>query len=331
MNKLAGKGKGCLKTAFPLLALLFLAGLWGVATFSLRLTKASPAADAAFRWPYYLYTPTWLEDNRILGKPIHLLVLPNNTGVASDDPAVDDQDAGNMVFPFQLIFGDLDAAILIPTFPRPAAEWQYYTHALDRDTLLVDRPDLHRIDLQLTAMIDDAAERLTRQGWTVDRKVLMFGFSASGMFVNRFTVLHPDRVLAAAVGSPGGWPIAPVSVWQGRSLRYPIGVADLEELTGEPFDLEAFRRVPMLFFIGDRDENDSVPYPDSYDDEDRTLIFDLLGYAPVDRWDDAEAIYSSVGADAEFRMYPGVDHTITLEEFIAIREFFARAIAGNQT
>ena len=330
MNKLFAKGKGCLQTAFLLLAFLFLAGLWGVVTFSLRLTKAAPAADAAFRWPYYLYTPTWLEDNRILGRPIHLLILPNNTGTASDDPAVDDQAAGNMVFPLQLIFGDLDVAILIPTFPRPATEWQYYTHALDRDTLLADRPDLRRIDLQLEAMIDDAAERLSQQGWTVDRKVLMFGFSASAMFVNRFTVLHPDRVLAAAVGSPGGWPIAPVREWQGRSLRYPIGVADLEELTGTAFDLDAFRRVPMLFFIGDRDENDSVPYPDSYDDEDRTLIFGLFGGSPVDRWDDAEAIYASIGADAEFRTYPGVDHTITLEEFIAIREFFARALADEK-
>ena len=30
-------------------------------------------------------------------------------------------------------------------------------------------------------------------------------------------------------------------------------------------------------------------------------------------------------------MYPGVDHTITLEEFITIREFFARALAGDQS
>jgi predicted esterase len=330
LNKLSAKGKGCLQKTFLLLAFLFLVGLWSAVTFSLRLTKAAPAADAAFRWPYYLYTPIWLEDNRILGRPIHLLILPNNTGIASDDPAVDERAAGNMVFPFQLIFGDLDVAILIPTFPRPAAEWQYYTHALDRDTLLVDRPDLRRIDLQLEAMIDDATNRLSRKGWTVDRKALMFGFSASGMFVNRFTVLHPERVLAAAVGSPGGWPIAPVSDWEGQTLRYPIGVADVQELTGEAFDLESFRQVPLLFFMGDRDTNDSVPYDDGYDDQDQDLIYGLFGRTPVERWDDAEAIYASIGADAEFRMYPGVDHTITFEEFTAIREFFARVLAEEK-
>jgi predicted esterase len=56
----------------------------------------------------------------------------------------------------------------------------------------------------------------------------------------------------------------------------------------------------------------------------------LFGGTPVARWDDAEAIYASVGADADFRTYPGVGHTITLEEFIAIREFFARALAAEK-
>jgi len=294
-----------------------------------RLEKVAPAAESEFRWPYYLFAPVWLEDNRIFHKPIHLLIVPNNTGIPADDPAVDDKAARVAIFPSQLIFGDLDVAVLVPAFPRPASELQYYTHALDRDTLLADRPDLRRIDLQLEAMIDDAANRLSRQGWTVDRKVLMFGFSASGMFVNRFAVLHPDRILAAAIGSPGGWPIAPVAEWGGRALRYPVGIGDLTELIGSGFDLDAFRRVPMLFFIGDRDENDSVPHPDGYDSDDRDLVFDLFGRTPLERWDDAEAVYRSIGADAEFRSYPGVGHSITLEEYAAIRDFFARILAGE--
>jgi pimeloyl-ACP methyl ester carboxylesterase len=323
------RGKGCLKKilllcAFIVLVLALYAGL-----YSLRLTKAVPTADAAFQWPYYLFTPLTLEDNRIFQKTIHLLVLPNNTGTTSDDLSTHDRSARDSVFPYQMVFGDLDVAILVPTFPRPETGWQAYTHALDRDTLLSDIPGLQRIDLQLEAMIDDAAERLSRQGWMVGQKVLMMGFSASGMFVNRFTVLHPERVLAAAVGSPGGWPIAPVGEWKGAALRYPIGVADVQELTGATFNRESFRRVPMLFFIGDQDGNDSVPYPDSYDDEDRMLINGLFGGTPVDRWDDAEAIYASIGADAEFRSYPGVGHTITLGEFIAIREFFARILVQD--
>jgi predicted esterase len=327
MSMRSQKGKGCLKRILLLCALILVVLALGAGEFFLRLAKAPPAADAAFRWPYYLFTPLPLDDNRLFRKPIHLMVLPNNTGYTSDDPAVDDRAARDMVFPFQLIFGDLDVAILVPTFPRPESEWQYYTHALDRDTLLADIPDLRRIDLQLAAMIDDAADRLAKQGWKVDRKALMFGFSASGMFVNRFTLLHPDRVLAAAIGSSGGWPIAPVAEWEGRTLRYPVGVGDLPEITGSAFDLEAFRRVPLFFFIGDRDGNDSIPYRDGYDEEDADLVKALFGGTPVERWDDAEAVYASIGADAEFRTYPGVGHTITLEEFMAIRDFFRRVLA----
>ena len=114
------------------------------------------------------------------------------------------------------MFKDLDVVILVPVFPRPEENWRIYTHALDRDVLETDIPELRRLDLQLEAMIDDATNRLSRQSWRVNPKVLMWGFSASGMFVNRFTLLHPDRVLAVVVGSPGGWPIAPVKRWLGE-------------------------------------------------------------------------------------------------------------------
>jgi len=83
--------------------------------------------------------------------------------------------------------------------------WLLYTQALDRNSLRADLPpDLLRIDLQLIAMIEDARERLLPMGMHTDVKVFMWGFSATGMFVNRFTLLHPERVKAVASGSPVG-------------------------------------------------------------------------------------------------------------------------------
>jgi hypothetical protein len=79
----------------------------------------------------------------------------------------------------------MDVAILVPAFPRPAGQSDIYTQALDRDSLQTDIPELSRLDLQLEGMIDDATARLSERGWKVDRKILMWGFSASGMFVNR--------------------------------------------------------------------------------------------------------------------------------------------------
>ena len=47
------------------------------------------------------------------------------------------------------------------------------------------------------------------------------------MFANRFIALHPEKVRAATIGAPGGWPISPVTEYKGVELYYPIGIADL--------------------------------------------------------------------------------------------------------
>lgn len=155
----------------------------------------------------------------------------------------------------------------------------------------------------------------------------MAGFSASGMFVNRFAMLHPERVRAAAIGSPGGWPIAPVERWNGEPLSYPVGISDVAGLTGRPIDLSEVRKVPMFFFLGDRDDNDSVPYSDSYDNRERQLVLKLFGRTPLDRWDTARRLYEMAGLEAEFHLYPGVGHAITLGELGDVRRFFRRMIA----
>jgi pimeloyl-ACP methyl ester carboxylesterase len=161
------------------------------------------------------------------------MVEPNNTGYTSDDQSVHDRAAASLINAKKAWADDLGVPYLVPTFPRPATNWKVYTQSLDRDTLLTNLPGLVRIDLQLIAMIEDARARLAAQGIEVDRKVWMVGYSASGSFTGRFTALHPDRVKAASFGSGGSYPIVPVAQWKGKTLRYPVGIADLEALTGQ--------------------------------------------------------------------------------------------------
>ena len=108
----------------------------------------------------------------------------------------------------------------------------------------------------------------------------MMGFSASGQFTNRFAILHPERIRAAAAGSPGGWPLAPVSSWQGETLDYHVGIADVASLTGGQLDMAAVRAAPLLLYMGDADTNDSVPFSDGYDDDQRELVNRLFGTTP---------------------------------------------------
>jgi pimeloyl-ACP methyl ester carboxylesterase len=61
----------------------------------------------------------------------------------------------------------------VPVIPRPRAQWKYYTHALDRDTLEWHEPSVERIDLQLIAMVDDARRRLTAEGIPTEKKIFL--------------------------------------------------------------------------------------------------------------------------------------------------------------
>jgi hypothetical protein len=301
-------------------------GVLAIRFFS-RLERVEPEATpaAAFHSPYYLYTPRSLA----AAGPLRLLVVPNNTGTCDDDRALHERKAWLRVYGLQAMAEELGTPLLVPAFPRPRSDWRVYTHALDRDTLTTGVPELARLDRQLLAMIDDARGRLCRQtGREVDARVLLFGFSANGMFANRFAVLHPERALAVAAGSPGGWPIAPCAEWQGRKLRYPIGIADAAELTGEQPDPERLRQVPVLVFQGGDDENDSVEFTDGWDVEDRDVIYELFGRDMGSRFQAAEAVYRQALPQAKFRLYPGVGHERTDAMNRDVVEFFRTALGA---
>lgn len=280
----------------------------------IEVIKIEPEPQKGFYWAYYLYIPDSLRASAQENQKTYLLVNPNNTGYSSDDQEVHDAAAKERAERGSLIAEILRAPLLVPTFPRPH---KIYTHALDRDTLLIEEEELERIDLQLICMIDDAAERLSLKGINLDKEVLMTGFSASGMFANRFTVLHPERVQAAAIGHAGGWPIAPVGEWDGVKLRYPYGVWDIEEIVGEEFDIESFKSIPLYFYLGDKDTNDAVPE------------FKYFGDTPVERWPIAEEIYNSVGCSSQFVLYSGVEHERTEEMLEDVNTFFLNNLASR--
>ena len=294
----------------------------GFTESDIKRADARPASG--FAYPYYLYVP---PDVKAAKRTTHtILVLPNNTGKPDDDFGVHEADVKRRMLSAVGIASALKVAVLMPVFPRPATDWQLYMHALDRDSMLTDKKEYRRPDLQLVRMIDDARGKLKNEGLAFDKRVLVNGFSASGMFTNRFTFLHPHRVKAAAIGSPGGWPIVPAASYKDKTLRYPIGVADLADVAGRKLDLKALRRVPLFIFLGDQDENDSVPFDDSYDQEDRELMTPLLGKMPVDRWEIAKSLYKDAGLNAEFKLYPGVKHSVSPEMREDIRRFFLKYV-----
>jgi dienelactone hydrolase len=295
-----------------------------------EILKVSPNPSGGFAYPYYLYVPKGLREPEGLKKTHTLLVIPNNSGKLSDDFSVHEEDVKRRIKNNAQIADKIGVAVLIPAFPRPETNWRIYTHALDRDAMLTDKKELARFDLQLLAMIDDARARFAAQKIKFDERVLVLGFSASGMFANRFTFLHPKRVKAAVVGSPGGWPIAPVASYKEKKLRYPIGIDDFKLVSGRKIDLKNLRKVPLFVFMGGEDDNDSVIFRDSYEKEDEELIFALFGKTPVERWEISKNMYRENKLNAEFRLYPNVKHEVRKEMIEDILAFFSKHSATDK-
>ncbi|HYP02375.1 MAG TPA: hypothetical protein VER76_19450 [Pyrinomonadaceae bacterium] len=296
----------------------------GSASSEASKIEAKPARG--FAYPYYLYVPKALHETAKGGKKkTHtILVIPNNAGKTSDDFTVHEADVKRKIKNNSEIADRLGIALLMPVFPRPQTDWKIYTHALDRDAMTTGKKEFARFDLQLIAMIDDARARLAGEKLKFDKRVLLLGWSAAAMFANRFTFLHPKRVKAAVVGSPGGWAIAPVAVFKEKTLRYPIGTGDFKAISGEKIDLENLRKVPLFVFLGDKDDNDSVVFRDSYEKEDEELIFALFGKTPFERWEISKKLYQDNRLNADFRLYPNVKHTITKEMFDDIFAFLSK-------
>lgn len=306
---------------------LVTAALW-LGSYALRVEHFAAAPSAGYQADFYLYVSAGAKARAARDELAVLLVQPNNSGTNSDDLKVHRRDAWWTGFERKAIADELGVVLLVPAFLRPGVDWKIYTHALDRDALTTPRPDLARIDLQLLAMVDAARAALAARGTPTRERFLIQGFSASGMFANRFTALHPERVLAAAVGSPGGWPLVPLAAVGADSLPYPAGIADLEALTGRAFDAATFAAVPQLFVLGDLDDNDSVDFRDGWDEAPAALVDRLFGTDPLARWPRAEAIYREVGANARFVTVPGVGHDRRALQGLGT-DFFAQVLEGT--
>ena len=298
------------------------------------LCRVTVNPTEGFNFPYYLFIPQGID----LSKPIHLLVEPCNTGVSRSRKSLDRKTKALAEASHATVIAKrLRVPLLVPIFPRPGrdewlvpispspggAQWQTYTHALDRDTLLIRDGDLKRIDLQLINMIAHAQRLLRHNNMKVNEKVFMNGFSASGTFTNRFAILHPTIVRAVATGGINSIPTFPTDRWDNVTMRYPVGIADVKEIADIAFDEEAYKRVSQYIYMGALDDNDTVPYRDAYDAVDAELVKSLIGAEMMpDRWEVSQSIYKALEIPAQFVLYENIGHEIKAEVIEDIVAFF---------
>jgi len=301
-----------------------------------KLIEADP--EAGFEHPYYLYAPETTRDSA----PI--LVETNTSRLPSDNYDVHLKEAKREIKEGlgRHLSNELAVPIVKPVFPRPAgdpADWTHSVQKLDRETMQIEDGPLRRVDRQLLSMVEDAQRRLENAGHSLREGIMLNGFSASGVFANRFAALHPERVISVTAGGVDGMPLLPFNEIATRHpvvdgdtypLRYQVGTAGIEALTGAPFDKGAFREVRQYLYIGGQDENDALLYPDAYTSQEIRMAA-LLAYGSDvhrQRFPRAKAAYEDLGAEAAFRIYEGAGHSPSPATGDVV-EFHRRALSGD--
>lgn len=275
------------------------------------LFTGSARPDLGFHFGYLMYLPSLLRD-----KPVLIV----------EGPAVD--EIGSMAKACEIVYKKaifelssggfphnlakkLQCPIIMPLFPRPEEKENHtniFTHALTSRAMAVKDSPIERIDLQLIAMFQDIQKRFACGAMNLHDKFIVKGFSAGGVFAHRFTLLHPQYVLAAVGGGCMHSFTLPLKTYQAETLLWPNGVGNLEP--GCNPDFASYKAVKQLFYMGDMDFNDSVPYEDSYTEEERQQVYRLFGRVGLpDRWNKYQELVKTLGLNNIIcKTNAGLDH-----------------------
>ena len=141
---------------------------------------------------------------------------------------------------------DLPALIIIPLIP---SHKNYpYLQQLSIECFDIPKGDKnYRIDEQIVRIINKSKVILKNEvGLTASDKIFLNGYSSSGVFAQRFALLHPDVVETACIGGASGSIPVPT-----KDLSYPLGIADYEKLTGKEFDFENYSKIKFRYYVGE--------------------------------------------------------------------------------
>ncbi|SDZ28943.1 hypothetical protein SAMN05660462_02547 [Proteiniborus ethanoligenes] len=319
------------------------------------VVKVPAMPEKGFKWPYYLRIPSneYKEFNKSIKR--YLMVDMLNTGARIEGG--ERLTKFHMEENFLLSVGVAEGTyspLIIPIIPRTNTyynnivnnvedENMVYEHQLDRDSLLLkdlmkdkvigeqlktgysdggyNINDFVDIDKQVLAMIDHAIAYLNKYDHKVENKVMWNGFSASGEFANRFTLLYPHRVKVMVTGGAMAGTIIPLETYKGEELIYPIGVSEYEKITGRKFNLDEQNKVAKLTYVGELDTNDPLMSSDTYGKKERELIIKLFGKEFKARTKNTVEAYKSAGGKGAFVYAKDTGHWASYEIFEYIIQF----------
>ena len=143
---------------------------------------------------------------------------------------------------------DTEAIGLFPIIPELSNSFRHLE--LDPETILSNDEYIH-MERQVAAIIKDAITYTNEKlNIKVSEQVDMQGYSGEGNFVTRFAIFYPELINCVCAGGTSWTPILPVSTLYGETLKYPLGIADIEKYSGKPFNLDAWKKINFYVDMG---------------------------------------------------------------------------------
>ena len=317
------------------------------------MVDANP--EAGFNIPYFIYLPSTKNQTINENAPRHLLLEGLNFGIVTNDIYAVMNQQLHAGLDTHLVT-DVTEALFIPkvvpylpktcvTMTSPYGTESGHFHALDSTVIRlkeyfdqvkpcvfpdenIPHPggqylrDLFDIDQQISAIVDDAKERLNMSGWNLEEKIFLAGFSASGSFADAYTSMFPSQVQAMFAGGLF-IPTQPITEHEGHTMSYQLGVSEYGTIMGDPFDLETFNQVAKMYYMGELETIDAVEGTDVYTDYHRSVIYSIYGTQSInDRWYNAQTLFFASGGDGLFITDKTAEHHVSSEVIAMAVEFF---------
>ena len=148
-----------------------------------------------------------------------------------------------------------DAPILIPFTPDVRGGIPYYQQLsrecfekVNNEEYKIEYP---RVDLQIINTINNAKNKIKQDtGRNVADKIFLHGYSSSGVFAQRFALIHPEIVGRVLIGGASGSIPLPT-----ENFDYPLGIKDFKELFGIDFNEDEYRKIQFAYYVGELETN----------------------------------------------------------------------------
>ena len=143
--------------------------------------------------------------------------------------------------------------IVVPLIPsyRDAP----YFQQLSRECFELPTQDRnYRMDEQIVRIVDITKNIVKEQkGIDLEDKIFLNGYSSSGVFAQRFTLLQPELIDTACIGGASGSIPIPT-----EEFCYPIGIADYKKITGKEFDMNSYSQIRFKYYVGELETQDKT-------------------------------------------------------------------------